>query len=69
MGSLTRSTRASIFSNIQHYAVYASTIGSCMPSRRLRRLDAPLLISIFTIELIFDIKLITDTSPLLLVRL
>ncbi len=43
MGGLTRSTGTSIFSNIQHYAVYVSTIGSCMPSRRLRRLDAPLI--------------------------
>ncbi len=34
----------SIFSNIQHYAVYVSTIGNCMPSRRLWRLDAPLLL-------------------------
>ncbi len=42
-GGLTRSTRTSTFSNIQHYAVYVSTIGSCMPSRRLRRLDAPLV--------------------------
>ncbi len=24
-------------------AVYVSTIGSCMPSRRLRRLDVPLI--------------------------
>ncbi len=44
MGGLTRSTRTSIFSNIQHYAVYVSTIGSCMPSRRLWQLDAPLLL-------------------------
>ncbi len=36
------STRTSIFSNIQHYAVYVSTIGSCMPSRHLRRVDTPL---------------------------
>ncbi len=46
MGGLTRRTRTSIFSNIQHYAVYVSTIGSCMPSHRLRRLDAPLLVLI-----------------------
>ncbi len=44
MGGLTRSTRTSILSNIQHYAVYVSTIGSCMPSRRLRLLDAPLVL-------------------------
>ncbi len=36
------STRISIFSNIQHYAVYVSTMGRCMPSRSLRWLDAPL---------------------------
>ncbi len=28
----------------QHYADYVSTIGSCMPSRRLRRLDAHLVL-------------------------
>ena len=28
-----------IFSNTQHFAVYVS----CMPSRRLRRLDTPLI--------------------------
>ena len=33
----------SMFSNTQHFAVYTCTIGSCMPSRRLRRLDAPLV--------------------------
>ena len=33
-----------IISNTQHYAVYMCAIGSCMPSRRLRRLDAPLVI-------------------------
>ncbi len=43
MDGLTRSTRISIFSNIQHYTVYVSTIGSCMPYRRLRQLDVPLL--------------------------
>ncbi len=32
-----------ILSNTQHYAVCVRTIGSCMPSRRLRRLDAPLV--------------------------
>ncbi len=50
MGGLTRSTRTSIFSNIQHFAVYVSTFGSCMPSRRLRRLDAPLVIIICSIH-------------------
>ena len=30
----------SIFSNTQHFAVYVR----CMPSRRLRRLDAPLVV-------------------------
>ncbi len=41
---LQAAQRSSIFSNIQHYAVYVRTIGSCMPSRRLRRLDAPLIL-------------------------
>ncbi len=43
MGGLTRSTRISMFSVCEHYAVYVSTIGSCMPSCRLRRLAVPLL--------------------------
>ncbi len=47
MSGLTHTTRTSIFRNFQHYAVYVSTIGSCMPSRRLRRLDAPLVESRF----------------------
>ncbi len=35
----SRDTRISIFSNVEHYAVSISTIGSCMPSLRLRCLD------------------------------
>ncbi len=31
-----------IFSNVLHFAVYTTNNGSCMPSRRLRRLDTPL---------------------------
>ena len=33
-----------IFSNVLHFAVYTTNNGSCMPSRRLRRLDTPFLI-------------------------
>ena len=40
---LTCLTGNVIFSNTLHYAVYTCTIGSCMPSRRLRWLDVPLL--------------------------
>jgi len=31
------------FSNTQHYAIYTCAIGSCLPSRHLRWLDAPLV--------------------------
>ncbi len=46
LGGLTRSTRISMFSVCERYAVYVSTIGSCMPSCRLRRLTVPLLVHI-----------------------
>ncbi len=32
-----------IFSNVLHFAFYTTNNGSCMPSRRLRRLDTPLV--------------------------
>ncbi len=32
-----------IFSNVLHFTVYTTNNGSCMPSRRLRRLDTPLI--------------------------
>ena len=46
----TCSTGNVIFSNTQYYAVYTWTMGSCMPSRHLRRLDAPLVLSGCTLD-------------------
>ncbi len=38
----TRGHAGTIFSNVLNFAVYTTNNGSCMPSRRLQRLNTPL---------------------------